>query len=56
MRTLTRPELTAALAARQLLLERQPPAPGRGDPPADAASGAAPAAPYITLASRLDGF
>jgi hypothetical protein len=55
-RTLTRRELTAALAARQLLLERQ------RIPPADAIrrltplQGQDPPAPFIALAARLDGF
>jgi hypothetical protein len=56
VRTLTRPELTAALAARQLLLER------RRLPPEEAIrrltplQGQEPPAPYIALAARLDGF
>ena len=41
VRTLTRQELTAALAARQMLLERAAARSGRGDPAADAAAGAA---------------
>lgn len=56
MQTLTRAELTAALAARQLLLER------RRMTPADAIrlltplQGQHPPAPYIALAARLEGF
>ena len=55
-RTLTRKELTAALAARQFLLER-----GRMDPAQAIArltplQGQDPPAPYIALAARLDGF
>ena len=56
MRTLTRPELTAALAARQGLIERR-----RLDP-ADAIrrltplQAQHPPAPYLALAARLDGF
>ena len=43
MRVLERKELTAALAARQFLIERRDIAPGGGDPAADAAAGPAPA-------------
>ncbi len=56
MRTLTRPELTAALAARQMLLER------RAVPPEEAIrrltplQGQDPPAPYVALAARLDRF
>ncbi|HKH18793.1 MAG TPA: crosslink repair DNA glycosylase YcaQ family protein [Solirubrobacteraceae bacterium] len=56
MRTLTRQELTAALAARQLLLER------RRLRPADAIrlltplQAQHPPAPFLALAARLDGF
>ncbi len=56
MRTLTRQELTAALAARQLLIERQRIA------PADAIRRLTPLqaqhspAPFVALAARLDGF
>ena len=56
MRVLTRAELTAALAARQLLLERA------RIPPAEAIrrltplQGQHPPAPFIALAARLDGF
>ena len=55
-RTLSRAELTAALAARQGLIER------RRVPPADAVRALTPLqgqfaqAPYLGLASRLDGF
>jgi hypothetical protein len=56
VRVLTRPELTAALAARQFLIERQ------RIPPAEAIrrltplQGQHPPAPHIALAARLDGF
>ena len=56
MRTLTRPELTTALAARQMLLKRQ------RLPPAEAIRRLTPLqgqhspAPYVALAARLDGF
>jgi hypothetical protein len=56
VRTLTRAELTAALAARQGLIER------RRIPPAEAIrrltplQGQHPPAPYIALAARLEGF
>jgi Winged helix DNA-binding domain len=55
-RTLTRPELTAALAARQMLLKRE------RLPPAEAIRRLTPLqgqhtpAPFIALAARLEGF
>lgn len=56
MRTLTRPELTAALAARQLLLERRRIAPADAIRALTPLQGQHPPAPYIALAARLDGF
>ena len=56
MRTLTRKELTAALAERQLLRERvrlDPAAAIRVLTPLQAQD---PPAPYIALAARVDGF
>jgi Winged helix DNA-binding domain len=56
VRTLTRPELTAALAARQMLVVRE------RHPPAEAVRRLTPLqgqhapAPYIALAARLQGF
>jgi len=56
VRTLTRPELTAALAARQGLIER------RAVPAAEAVrrltplQAQHPPAPYLALAARLEGF
>ena len=43
MRVLSRAELTAALAARQMLIERERVGAGRGDPPPHPAAGPAPA-------------
>jgi hypothetical protein len=56
VRTLTRPELTAALAARQLLLERGPLAPAEAIRRLTPLQGQDSPAPYIALAARLDGF
>jgi hypothetical protein len=56
MRTLTRAELTAALAARQLLLERERIAPAEAIRRLTPVQGQHPPAPYIALAARLDGF
>ena len=56
MRTLPRPELTAALAARQLLLERQRLAPAEAIRRLTPLQGQHPPAPYVALAARLDGF
>jgi hypothetical protein len=56
VRTLTRPELTAALAARQLLLERRPLAPAEAIRLLTPLQGQHAPAPYIALAARLDGF
>jgi hypothetical protein len=56
LRTLTRPELTAALAARQLLLERRRIAPADAIRALTPLQGQHPPAPYIALAARLDGF
>ncbi len=56
MRTLTRPELTAALAARQMLLERQRLAPAEAIRRLTPLQGQHSPAPYVALAARLDGF
>ena len=56
MRTLTRPELTAALAARQGLIERQRLSPAEAIRLLTPLQGQHPPAPYIALAARLDGF
>jgi hypothetical protein len=55
-RTLTRRELTAALAARQLLLERVRLAPAEAIRRVTPLQAQHPPAPYIALAARLDGF
>lgn len=56
MRTLTRPELTAALAARQGLIERQRLTPADAIRRLTPLQGQHPPAPYIALAARLEGF
>ena len=56
VRTLTRPELTAALAARQGLLERQRIAPAEAIRSLTPLQGQDPPAPYVALAARLEGF
>lgn len=56
MRTLTRQELTAALAARQMLLERQSLAPAEAIRRLTPLQAQDPPAPYVALAARLDGF
>jgi hypothetical protein len=56
LRTLTRQELTAALAARQLLLERRRLAPAEAIRLLTPLQGQHPPAPYLALAARLDGF
>ena len=56
MRTLTRKELTAALAARQMLLERQSLTPAEAIRRLTPLQGQDPPAPYVALAARLDGF
>ena len=56
MRTLTRQELTAALAARQMLLERQRVAPAEAIRRLTPLQGQHPPAPFLALAARLDGF
>ncbi len=56
MRTLTRPELTAALAARQGLNERHRLAPAEAIRRLTPLQGQHPPAPYLALAARLDGF
>lgn len=56
MRTLTRRELTAALAARQMLLERRRVAPAEAIRVLTPLQGQHAPAPFIALAARLDGF
>jgi hypothetical protein len=56
VRTLTRPELTAALAARQLLLERRPLSAVEAIRRLTPLQGQDSPAPYVALAGRLDGF
>jgi len=54
--TLTRPQLTAALAARQMLLERQSLAPAEAIRRLTPPQGQDSPAPYVALAARLEGF
>jgi hypothetical protein len=56
MRTLTRQELTAALAARQLLIERRRLAPTEAIRRLTPLQGQHAPAPYVALAARLEGF
>jgi Winged helix DNA-binding domain len=56
MRTLTRPELTAALAARQLLLARRRLASAEAIRQLTPLQAQHAPAPYVGLAARLDGF
>jgi hypothetical protein len=56
MESLTRERLTAALAARQLLLERGRLSPAEAVRRLTPLQGQHPPAPYIALAARLDGF
>ena len=56
MRTLTRQELTAALAARQMLLDRQALAPAEAIRRLTPLQGQDPPAPYVALSARLEGF
>jgi hypothetical protein len=56
VRTLTRPELTAALAARQMLSERHAVAPEEAIRRLTPLQGQDVPAPYVALAARLDGF
>jgi len=56
VRTLTRPELTAALAARQMLLHRQALAPGEAIRRLTPLQAQDSPAPYVALAARLEGF
>ena len=56
MESLTRRELTAALAARQLLLERGRLSPAEAIRRLTPLQGQHPPAPYIALAARLEGF
>jgi Winged helix DNA-binding domain len=55
-RTLTRPELTAALAARQMLIVRQRLAPAEAIRRLTPLQGQHTPAPHIALAARLEGF
>lgn len=55
-RTLSRRELTAALAARQMLLERQSLTPAEAIRRLTPLQGQDSPAPYVALAARLDGF
>ncbi|HEX2103484.1 MAG TPA: winged helix DNA-binding domain-containing protein [Solirubrobacteraceae bacterium] len=54
--TLSRAELTAALAARQLLIARERIAPAEAIRRLTPLQGQHPPAPYIALAARLEGF
>jgi hypothetical protein len=56
VRTLTRAELTAALAARQGLIERRRRSPAEAIRRLTPLQGQHPPAPYIALAARLEGF
>ncbi len=56
MRTLTRKELTAALAERQLLRERARLAPAEAIRRLTPLQAQDPPAPFVALAARLDGF
>jgi Winged helix DNA-binding domain len=56
VRTLTRQELTAALAARQLLIERKRIAPAEAIRRLTPLQGQHSPSPFIALAARLDGF
>jgi hypothetical protein len=56
VRTLTRPELTAALAARQGLLDRHRLDPAEAIRRLTPLQGQHPPAPYLALAARLEGF
>jgi hypothetical protein len=56
VRTLTRRELTAALAARQMLIERRRLSPAAAIRRLTPLQGQDAPAPYVALAARLDGF
>ena len=56
MEPLSRERLTAALAARQMLLERRPLSPAEAIRRLTPLQGQHPPAPFIALAARLDGF
>lgn len=56
MESLSRERLTAALAARQFLLERQALSPAEAIRRLTPLQGQHPPAPYIALAARLEGF
>jgi hypothetical protein len=55
-KTLSRQELTAALAARQLLMSRERIDPARAITRLTPLQGQHPPAPYLSLAARLEGF
>lgn len=56
MRVLTRAELTAALAARQFLIERQRLSPAEAIRRLSPLQAQHPTAPFVGLAARVDGF
>jgi len=56
VQVLTRAELTAALAARQMLIERKPLAPAEAIGRLTPLQGQESPAPFVALAARLDGF
>lgn len=56
VKVLTRAELTAALAARQFLIERQKLAPAEAIRRLTPLQAQHPPAPYVALAARVDGF
>jgi hypothetical protein len=56
VRTLTRKELTAALAARQMLIERQPIGAAEAIRRLTPLQGQDSPAPYVALAARVEGF
>jgi hypothetical protein len=56
VQTLTRPQLTAALAARQMLIERERVAPAEAIRRLTPLQGQHPPAPYVALAARVEGF
>ena len=56
MQTLTRKQLTAALAARQMLIDRRRLAPAEAIRALTPLQGQDSPAPHVALAARLDGF
>ena len=56
MRVLSRKELTAAIAARQFLIERQHARPADAIRRLTPLQGQHPPSPHIALAARLEGF